>query len=126
MNDNPLSITPGKTVSDALTTMHEKSVDTLFVVDDYNKLMGRVTIEYIANIDNQSRNITEIMDPATRPLRENSLVQNQLQRVLKSGRSNIPVIDREDKLTGIITKTTLIRILYITSFGINHLHKKKF
>src|SRR5699024_10941576 len=49
MNDQPLTISPGKTVSDALTIMHEKRVDTLFVVDDYNKLLGRVTIEFIAN-----------------------------------------------------------------------------
>src|SRR5699024_11870575 len=56
MNDQPLTISPGKTVSDALTIMHEKRVDTLFVVDDYNKLLGRVTIEFIANVEDQSKN----------------------------------------------------------------------
>lgn len=45
MNHHPLTVTLGKTASDALTIMHNKGVDSLFVVDDYNKLMGRVTIE---------------------------------------------------------------------------------
>lgn len=112
MNSNVLTISPGKSVSDALTTMHSKGVDTLFVVDDYDKLMGRVTIEYIANIKNKSRNITEIMDDSIRPLRESTLIQNQLQQVLKTGRSNIPVVDSEGHLTGIITKTTLVNLVY--------------
>jgi len=112
MNSNVLIISPGKSVSDALTTMHSKGVDTLFVVDDYDKLMGRVTIEYIANIKNKSRNITEIMDDSIRPLRESTLIQNQLQQVLKTGRSNIPVVDSEGRLTGIITKTTLVNLVY--------------
>ena len=112
MNANVLTISPGKSVSDALTVMHSKGVDTLFVVDDYGKLMGRVTIEYIANIKNKSRNITEIMDDSIRPLRETTLIQNQLQQVLKTGRSNIPVVDIEGHLTGIITKTTLVNLVY--------------
>lgn len=112
MNKNPLSITPGKSAADAITMMHDKRVDTLFVVDDYNKIMGRVTIEYLANVDDQSRNITEIMDPGIRPLRENALIQNQLQQVLKFNRSNIPVINEANELTGIITKTTLVNLVY--------------
>jgi len=112
MNANPLTISPGKTVSDALTIMHDKGVDTLFVVDDYNKLMGRVTIEYIAQIDDQTQNVTEIMDPDIRPLEEESLIQNQLQQVLKIGRSNIPVVNENKELTGIITKTTLVNLVY--------------
>jgi osmoprotectant transport system ATP-binding protein len=112
MNHHPLTISLGKSATDALNIMHDKGVDTLFVVDDYNKLMGRVTIEYIANLDDQSKNITEIMDPGIRPLKEDSLIQNQLQQVLKIGRSNIPVTDEENRLTGIITKTTLVNLVY--------------
>lgn len=112
MNKNPLSIKPGKSTSDALTMMHDKRVDTLFVIDDDDKLLGRVTIEYIANLDNKSRDITEIMDKGIRPLKEETLIQNQLQQVLKTGRSNVPVVDEERRLTGIITKTTLVNLVY--------------
>ena len=83
MNDQPLTISPGKTVSDALTIMHEKRVDTLFVVDDYNKLLGRVTIEFIANVEDQSKNIMDIIDREIRHLRADDLIQNKLREVLK-------------------------------------------
>ena len=112
MNENPLTITPGKTVSDALTLMHEKRVDTLFVVDDYNKLLGRVTIEFIANVDDQSKNIMDIIDREIRPLRADDLIQNKLREVLRRGRSNIPVVDKSNILVGIITKTTLVNLTY--------------
>lgn len=112
MNDQPLTISPGKTVSDALTIMHEKRVDTLFVVDDYNKLLGRVTIEFIANVEDQSKNIMDIIDREIRPLRADDLIQNKLREVLRRGRSNIPVVDESDILVGIITKTTLVNLTY--------------
>lgn len=112
MNANPLTITPGKSVSDALTIMHTEGVDTLFVVDDYNKLLGRVTIEFIANVEDQSTNIMDIIDRQVRPLRADDRIQNKLREVLRKGRSNIPVVDKSDKLVGIITKTTLVNLVY--------------
>lgn len=112
MNDNPLTIETDKNISDALKIMHNKRVDTLFVVDDNNKLLGRVTIEFIAEVDNQNKNIMEIIDRKIRPLRENDLIQNKLREVLRRGRSNIPVVNEADQLVGIITKTTLVNLVY--------------
>lgn len=112
MNDNPLTIETDKNISDALKIMHNKRVDTLFVVDDNNKLLGRVTIEFIAEVDNQNKNIMEIIDRKIRSLRENDLIQNKLREVLRRGRSNIPVVNEADQLVGIITKTTLVNLVY--------------
>lgn len=112
MNSNVLSIDSSKTVADALKLMHQKHVDTLFVVDENEKLIGRTSIRYVANEDDTTKKITEIMDERTRPLRENALIQNQLRQVLRTGRSNIPVVNEENKLTGIITRTTLVDLIY--------------
>lgn len=112
MNDHVLSITPGKTVSDALAIMHTSRVDTLFVVDDYSRLLGRVTIEFFANVDDQDKNIMDIVDRKVEALREDDFIQNKLRDVLRRGRSNIPVVDRSNKLVGIITKTTLVNLVY--------------
>lgn len=112
MNPNVLSISPGKTASDAIRIMRDNRVDTLFVVDDYNKLMGRVTIEYLAKTSNKSLNMTQIMSTDVRPLLEESLVQKQIQTALNIGRSDIPVVNKENKLTGIITKTTLVNLVH--------------
>lgn len=112
MNENVLTITPGKTVRDALNIMHASHVDTLFVVDDYNKLLGRVTIEFIADVDDQNKNIMDIIDRKVQPLYADEFIQNKLREVLRKGRSNIPVMDRENKIVGIITKTTLVNLVY--------------
>lgn len=112
MNENVLTVTPGKTVSDALSIMHSKRVDTLFVVDDYNKLLGRITIEQVADEDDKNRNVMDIIDREVRPLHANNLIQNKLRQVLRRGRSNIPVVDRDETLIGIITKTTLVNLVY--------------
>lgn len=112
MNPNVLSISPGKTASDAIRVMRDNRVDTLFVVDDYNKLMGRVTIEYLAKMSNKSLNMTQIMSTDVRPLKEESLVQKQIQTALNIGRSDIPVVNKENELTGIITKTTLVNLVH--------------
>ena len=112
MNPNVLSITPDKSVSEALTIMHTKRVDTLFIVDEENKLTGRITINLVANIKDRSQKISEIEVLEVRPLREETLIQNQLRQVLKSGGANIPVIDQDKKLTGIITRTTLVNLVY--------------
>lgn len=112
MNPNVLSISPGKTASDAVRMMRSNRVDTLFVVDDYNKLMGRVTIEYLAKMGNKSLNVTQIMSTDVRPLQEESLVQKQIQTALNIGRSDIPVVNKDNELTGIITKTTLVNLVH--------------
>ena len=112
MNPNVLSISPGKTASDAIRIMRSNRVDTLFVVDDYNKLMGRVTIEYLAKMGNKSLNVTQIMSTDVRPLQEESLVQKQIQIALNIGRSDIPVVNKDNELTGIITKTTLVNLVH--------------
>lgn len=112
MNPNVLSISPGKTASDAIRIMRSNRVDTLFVVDDYNKLMGRVTIEYLAKMGNKLLNVTQIMSTDVRPLQEESLVQKQIQTALNIGRSDIPVVNKDNELTGIITKTTLVNLVH--------------
>lgn len=112
MRENVLSIGPGKTVADAVSFMHKKRIDTLFIVDDYNTLMGRILIEDIANEKDRFRNVTEIMERSFRTLRGDSLIQDQIRKALEAGATSIPVVDKENKLIGIITRTTLVNLVY--------------
>lgn len=112
MRENVLSIGPGKTVADAVSFMHKKRIDSLFIVDDYNTLMGRILIEDIANEKDRFRNVTEIMERSFRTLRGDSLIQDQIRKALEAGAASIPVVDKENKLIGIITRTTLVNLVY--------------
>lgn len=112
MRSSVVSITTDKTVSEALTMMQNKRVDTLFVVNEEEKLMGYVTIQQIANEVDLYKNISDMMNTAIRPLRENALIQQQMRHVLQREYSAIPVVDEERHLTGVLTKATLVNLVY--------------
>lgn len=112
MRPGAVSIEMDKTVSEALTLMHGRRVDTLFIVNKDNQLEGLVTIQGIADEENLDRKVTDIMLRSARPLRETTLIQNQMREALQRGHSAIPVIDENRHLTGVLTKSTLVNLVY--------------
>lgn len=112
MRTGVVSISVEHTVSEALSLMRRSRVDTLFIVDDENKLKGLVTIQGIADEADIERKVTDIMIPSVRALREDSLIQNQMREALQRGHSAIPVVDEANHLTGVLTKSTLVNLVY--------------
>ncbi|MDN6730824.1 MAG: ABC transporter ATP-binding protein [Atopostipes suicloacalis] len=112
MKSKAVSIKTDQTVSKALTLMQKKKVDTLFIVNDKNQLQGLVTIEDIAEEEDIEKNVTDIMLTSVRPLKEDSLIQNQMRKALKRKQSAIPVINNKKELTGVLTKSTLVNLVY--------------
>ena len=112
MRTGAVSISTEHTVSDALSLMRSRKVDTLFIVNEENKLQGLVTIQGIADEKNIERKVTDIMLSGIRPLKENTLIQNQMREALQRGHSAIPVVDDHGYLTGVLTKSTLVNLVY--------------
>lgn len=112
MRTGVVSISVENTVSEALSLMRKRRVDTLFIVDEENKLEGLVTIQGIADEADIERKVTDIMIPSVRALKEDSLIQNQMREALKRGHSAIPVVDESNRLTGVLTKSTLVNLVY--------------
>lgn len=112
MKTGAVSISTDHTVSDALTLMQNRRVDTLFIVNDENQLQGLVTIQGIADEKDIQRKVTDIMLSSVRPLKENTLIQNQMREALQRGHSAIPVVDDMRRLTGVLTKSTLVNLVY--------------
>ena len=52
------------------------------------------------------------MERSFRTLRGDSLIQDQIRKALEAGAASIPVVDKENKLIGIITRTTLVNLVY--------------
>lgn len=112
MKSGAVSIKMDQTVSNALTLMQKERVDTLFIVNDDNQLEGLVTIEGIVDEEDIERKVTDIMLTSLRPLKEDSLIQNQMRASLQRKHSAIPVIDDMRHLTGVLTKSTLVNLVY--------------
>ncbi|MDK6804801.1 ABC transporter ATP-binding protein [Aerococcus sp. UMB7834] len=116
MNDKPLSISMGQSLSDALTLMRDSHVDSLFVVDDRKRLKGQISIENIMNARDMEASVSDEM-VRRRGVQEDALVQDTIQRILKAKVQNVAVVNREGQLTGIVTRSNLVNIVYEVIWG---------
>ena len=119
MMHTAISITPEKSLQNAIRLMREKRVDTLLVVDEENVLKGFVDGE---TIDRERRrgkatSIGDIINPKVFYVKEAALVRDSLQRILKRGVKYVPVVDEGNHLVGILTRVSLVDIIYDVLWG---------
>ncbi|MDU5333772.1 ABC transporter ATP-binding protein [Enterococcus sp.] len=119
MMHTAVSITPEKSLQNAIRLMREKRVDTLLVVDEDNVLKGFVDVE---TIDRERRrgkatSIGDIINPKVFYVKEKALVRDSLQRILKRGVKYVPVVDDSNHLVGILTRVSLVDIIYDVLWG---------
>lgn len=119
MMHSAVSITPEKSLQNAIRLMREKRVDTLLIVDEDNVLKGFVDIE---TIDKERRrgkatSVGDIINPNVFYVKESALVRDSLQRILKRGVKYVPVVDDQNHLVGILTRVSLVDIIYDVLWG---------
>lgn len=114
---NPVSITPGKSLVTAIRLMHDCRVDTLLVTDDAGILKGYIDIESLDYSFNTSSSVSDIMNKDIFYVKEDSLVRDTVERILKRGFKNVPVINKDGILVGIVTRATLVDIVYDALWG---------
>lgn len=117
MIKNPISVTPGKSISEAIRIMRDKRVDSLFVTDDAGILKGYVDIERIDRNRKRATSVGDIMVDKVYFVREGTLLRDTVQRILKRGFKNIPVVDNKGRLIGLVTRTSLVDVVYDTIWG---------
>lgn len=117
MIKNPVSVTPGKSLQDAIRLMRDRKVDTLFVTDDSGVLKGMVGLEDIDRYRRTATSVGDVMQGEIRFVRSGTLLRDTVQRMLKIGFKNIPVVDKEGKLIGLVTRGSLAEIVYDNIWG---------
>ena len=117
MLKNPASVTPGKSISDAIKIMRDRRVDTLLVTDDAGVLKGFVDIESIDLNRKRATSVGDIMSNKVYFVRKETLLRDTVQRILKRGFKNVPVVDENNHLVGIVTRASLVDIVYDTIWG---------
>lgn len=117
MNKNPLTITSDQSLADAISIMRKNYVDGLFVIDGDHKLLGRIALEDVTRHRDKSMKMFDVMHRKVRSVQEEALVQNTMQQILKGAFSNVPVININGQLTGIVTRTALVNLVYDTIWG---------
>ncbi|MGX7395522.1 betaine/proline/choline family ABC transporter ATP-binding protein [Carnobacterium mobile] len=117
MLKNPASVTPGKSITDAIKIMRDRRVDTLLVTDDAGILKGFVDIESIDLNRKRATSVGDIMSTKVYFVRKGTLLRDTVQRILKRGFKNVPVVDDHNRLIGIVTRASLVDIVYDTIWG---------
>ncbi|MFY9901960.1 MAG: betaine/proline/choline family ABC transporter ATP-binding protein [Trichococcus sp.] len=112
----PVSVSTDQNLSEAIKLMRTRRVDSLFVTDADDVLLGMLSVEAINQ--NRRRPVTagEILSEVSF-VREGTLVRDALQRILKLGYKNIPVVDAKNHLIGLITRTSIVDMVYDTIWG---------
>jgi len=117
MSRNPISITEEKSLTDAITIMREKRVDSLLVVDEQNVLKGFVDVETISEYRKKAKLISEVINTEVYSVKQDTLIRDSVQKILKRGFKYVPVVDQNKHLVGIVTRATLVDIVYDSIWG---------
>ena len=111
MTKDPISLNSDKTTYDALMLMREKRVDTIFVVDDNNKLIGHVGMFDILKYGKNIKGLDEVSKKVY-SVPSNSLVMSALNDISKLDIKNLPVVDNDNHLVGLVTRATIVDTIY--------------
>lgn len=117
MNPDPVTITPEKTLSAAIQLMRAERVDSLLVIDEKNVLQGYVDVEMIDRKRKQAALVAEVLERDLYTVRSGTLLRDAVHKILKRGMKFVPVIDDAGCLTGIVTRASLVDIVYDSIWG---------
>ncbi|QDW99878.1 ATP-binding cassette domain-containing protein [Staphylococcus chromogenes] len=113
----PITITVDQSLNDAVQLMRNKRIDTLFVVNHENRLLGFLDIE---DINQGLRAHAELIDVIQRDVYTvpyDSKLQDSVRTILKRNVRNVPVVDAENHIIGLITRANLVDIVYDSIWG---------
>jgi magnesium transporter len=112
MTKDFISLEPGQTISQAIdqfrqTTYPLDSVAYIYVTDKDKKLLGVSTLRHLVICD-KSTPVSEFMNPRLVTVEADDDVEEVVQLFKKYKFMSLPVVDKENRLLGIITLKDII------------------
>ena len=113
----PVKISLGASLNDALAMMKEHHVDTLLVIDDDNHLKGYISIADLQRKYPHVSSVSDIMLPINATVGPEEYLRDNFSRILSRNGQYIPVVDAERKLIGVVTRASLVNVVYEKIWG---------
>jgi len=111
MIEMPIKSVGERTIVQAIEIMTSSHVDSLLVVDKANLLLGLVTLKQIRKNADKTKKLKEIMIKNIVTVNNEDSIIDVLALIKKEDISFVPVLDENLKLSGLITKSSLLSIL---------------
>ena len=117
MLNSAITITPENSLQEAIKLMREKRVDTLLVVDKSHVLKGFIDVETLDQQRGKASSVGDILNKDVFFVQKTALLRDALQRILKRGLKYVPVVDEQKRVVGILTRASLVDIVYDVIWG---------
>ncbi|WP_028393247.1 betaine/proline/choline family ABC transporter ATP-binding protein [Bacillus cihuensis] len=117
MNPNPVTVTEDKTLSEAIQIMKHHRVDALLVIDEQQVLKGYIDVEIIDQTRKKATHVGDVLVRELLTVDKDTLVRDTIRKILKKGMKYVPVIDQKQRLVGIVTRASLVDIVYDSIWG---------
>lgn len=111
MITNPYTVSENATVRDSIKLMNANRVDTLFVVDEENRLKGHFDIFDYKDNKSSPKYIKDHMKEVTYMYSDMS-VKDAVYFLNDLGYRNIPVVKRDKTLVGLVTRASVVEEIY--------------
>ena len=109
MRTNVASVTKNRGVLECAERMARSSVDTLLVTDEAGRYAGTVSIGDIRHWGRELTSIEPLVRQTARTARVGDEAKDSFDYLLDSGASYVVVLNEDDTIAGIVTKTSVAR-----------------
>lgn len=111
MADHFVSSLPGRSPGRVLAHMRKRRTNTLIVSDENGTLLGLVSAYDLVEKMNEIETIEELMVPAASYLNDEATAKDAITAMSESSFHIIPIVNRDRKVVGIVTRGTLLAAL---------------
>ena len=115
MISTPVKSVGERSILQAIEIMKSKNVDSLLIVDKANVLNGLITLKQIRTTlrkdPDKTKKLKDIMETELITVNQEDSIIDILEIIKKEDINFVPVVDDNNKLSGLLTKSSLLSIL---------------
>lgn len=111
MIKTPICVNSSRNILQGIEIMRTNKVDSLLIVDKSKNLKGLVTLKDIKRSTAKETKLEDIMERNVLSVYEDENILQILELINSNSFGYIPVITRDNKLSGLVTKSSLISVL---------------
>ncbi|KYH32348.1 betaine/proline/choline family ABC transporter ATP-binding protein [Neomoorella mulderi] len=117
MIGEPVTVRPHTGVAEGVATMRRKKVDTLLVTDEAGRLLGSVSIEELNRNYQRAHQVQDLMARDVPVVFEGTPAREAFDLITRERLEYLPVIDKEGRLKGLVTRTSMVNALASVVWG---------